>query len=148
MSDITVEMISKSSGFSMGGADSAMPQPNQAMETDVAKFDTAYGGGSGSGFAVQNVNGTNVIFQTTAVGGADPLGKMTDSVAAGISTFRSGYDNKIKRFEQIVNGEIEVSPEALLALQIEVSEFTVITELTTKVAGKSTQNIDSLLRNQ
>lgn len=70
-----------------------------------------------------------------------------DAILGGLQTLRGQFDKSLSR----VNGVLAssgVDTKTMLAMQVEVVNFTMLVDMTSKLTGKSTQTFDSLMKGQ
>jgi type III secretion system YscI/HrpB-like protein len=74
-----------------------------------------------------------------------------DSILRGLDKMSKGFDSTVGQIAQAVNsikpGET-INAADLLKLQFQLTEVTVQQDVTSKVAGKATQSLETFLKNQ
>ena len=70
-----------------------------------------------------------------------------DSILDGLQKLRTVFDKQQGRINQIMASPV-TDMKTLLAVQMEVVNFTVLVDVTSKLTGKSTQAFESLLKGQ
>jgi len=68
-----------------------------------------------------------------------------DAILQSLDNMRNGYRNLTIDIEAAI-GQIELSPQALINLQMQVSQVTLNTQLVNQVANKIEQDMNSLLK--
>lgn len=151
-------------GFDGGGLGRAFA-PNSA----VARFDEAMHAASAPApvqFAqVQQANSVTDAVPLTAVPGAGrPIEatsateravrglELTDegpgqSILDGLGRLRSIFDTQTNAVADITTGQV-LDATTLMSLQAEVVRYTVLVDVSSKLAGKSTQALDALMKGQ
>ncbi|WP_018692193.1 EscI/YscI/HrpB family type III secretion system inner rod protein [Algicola sagamiensis] len=73
---------------------------------------------------------------------------MGDKILEGLSDLKAGMNNHTTSINESVAATETMSHQELLKLQLEVQKLGMTQELMAKTAGKSTQNLDTLLKSQ
>ena len=73
---------------------------------------------------------------------------MGDKILEGLSDLKAGMNNQTTSINESVAATEAMSHQELLKLQLEVQKLGMTQELMAKTAGKSTQNLDTLLKSQ
>ncbi|HAS51186.1 MAG TPA: hypothetical protein DCS21_05385 [Gammaproteobacteria bacterium] len=68
-----------------------------------------------------------------------------DAILQSLDNMRNGYRNLTIDIESAI-GQIELSPQALISLQMQVSQVTLNTQLVNQIANKIEQDMNSLLK--
>lgn len=133
----------------------AAAQPTEASVDDVARLEAAmqHGqhapAGSGQMPPAQEVQPNQEVQPVTnAAPAAETPG---DRILDSLSRMSQGYDSAIKEVEQTLSsmqpGEMMNSAD-LLRLQFAITQVGVQQDVTGKVVGRATQNLDQFLKNQ
>ncbi len=77
--------------------------------------------------------------------GFAPIRTPGDRILAGIEGLRANYE-QVSSQTMAVARQGDLAPQALLALQMEVAQMTLGTQLVTQVASKLEQNLNTLLK--
>lgn len=80
-------------------------------------------------------------------GGAGADGTPGQTILSGLERMRGVFDDKIGGIGQRME-HAEMSVQAMVSLQAEVVEYSVLVDVSSKLAGKSTQAMDSLMKGQ
>lgn len=97
------------------------------------------------------VSGTAAMAQANAKP-AEPLhgtrkAEGGDLILEGLSRLRGTFDRQISS----INAELadpNLSVDKMMAMQMEVARFSLLVDVTSKLAGKTTQSIDTLMKGQ
>jgi type III secretion system YscI/HrpB-like protein len=133
-------------GASQGAGQSA---PSAA---DQSKFDAAMNGGQAGGVqptqAMDQVNAAQSA-QVNAVSSSEPR-SLGDAILNGLDQIRATHDMRMENIQEKLTspdgGELTV--QDAMALQFEVMQLGVEHDLTTKVADKTSQGVQTLFHNQ
>ncbi len=69
-------------------------------------------------------------------------------ILEGMSNMRNGMDRAMSELQEaVVKGDL-ASPADLLAVQLKLQQFTIQTDLTTKVVSQTEKNLDTLMKGQ
>lgn len=80
-------------------------------------------------------------------GGAGAEGTPGQTILSGLERMRGVFDDKIGGIGARME-HTEMSVQAMVSLQAEVVEYSVLVDVSSKLAGKSTQAMDSLMKGQ
>ncbi|EHS51347.1 Type III secretion system, YscI/HrpB-like protein [Rhizobium sp. PDO1-076] len=95
--------------------------------------------------AVQGIElGQKIRGVTAGKGAANNKG---DMVLDGLSNLRSVFDEQIGRLHSASTGPIN-GTEKFFSVQVEMAKFTLLMDVASKLSGKATQTIDTLLKGQ
>lgn len=70
-----------------------------------------------------------------------------DAILQGLEGLRGQFDRSMARVNTVLGAQ-NVDAKTLLAVQVEVVNFTMMVDMTSKLTGKSTQTLDSLMKGQ
>jgi type III secretion system YscI/HrpB-like protein len=70
-----------------------------------------------------------------------------DAMLNNIQKIKADYDTAVEKINLSVSA-VEITPQGLLRLQLEIARLQLQEDLMAKVASKSTQNVDTLLKSQ
>jgi type III secretion system YscI/HrpB-like protein len=131
------------------GQGQTQPGPNNLpSETDAERFQAAMNQPPGGPQEVQPAQEVQRVQDAQATQGTDNPG---DRILDGLSRMSSGYDNTMRQVQETLNtlqpGDVMSSAD-LLKLQFAITQVSVQQDVTGKVVGKATQNLDSFLKNQ
>ncbi len=70
-----------------------------------------------------------------------------DLILDGLSKLRGNFDASAQRISSVMNGA-PVDMESMLSVQVELVRFSLLTDVTSKLTGKSTQAFDTLMKGQ
>lgn len=70
-----------------------------------------------------------------------------DLILDGLSKLRGNFDASAQKIASVMNGA-PVDMEAMLSVQVELARFSLLTDITSKLTGKSTQAFDTLMKGQ
>lgn len=70
-----------------------------------------------------------------------------DTILGGLQKLRGAFDARHARVGEIM-GSKTVDTNALLAMQMEVAQYTLLVDVSSKLTGKSTQSLDTLMKGQ
>lgn len=76
---------------------------------------------------------------------ASPLSSTGDAILGGLSRLRETFDIQQTRLGQMVNGSTAAE---LVAVQLEVVQYSMLVDVTSKLTGKATQSFDTLMKGQ
>ena len=76
---------------------------------------------------------------------ASPLSSTGDAILGGLSRLRETFDVQQARLGQMVNGSTAAE---LVAVQLEVVQYSMLVDVTSKLTGKATQSFDTLMKGQ
>ncbi len=115
---------------------------------DQARFENAMSGGPGDVQAMQQ-NGGVQNMQMNGVQNSEPR-SLGDAILDGLDSIRSRHDVRMENIQEKLlsqeGGELTV--QDAMALQFEVMQLGIEHELTTKVADKTSQGVQTLFHNQ
>lgn len=128
------------------------PRPDVAAVDEVARFDAALQGGAPQPDAPAGAHAEDVKFEpvqeTAPTSAASSPG---DAILRGLermsSDFRGSVDHINKAVEGVKPGEM-MSASDLMRMQFSLTQVTMQQDVTAKVVGKATQNLDTFLKNQ
>lgn len=119
---------------------------SQPGEVAVNKFQEAMNGG-----AVDNINQTQNVNEVSQPDNIEPTEKtMGDSLLEGMEKSRTSYEDRLHNINEIINktsGET-MTPQEMMKMQFELMELNLQQDLTSKVADKSSQGVQTLFKNQ
>ncbi len=70
-----------------------------------------------------------------------------DTILQGLQKLRGTFENRHARINEIMNtGAVDTN--ALLAMQMEVAQYTLLVDVSSKLTGKTTQSLDTLMKGQ
>jgi type III secretion system YscI/HrpB-like protein len=78
---------------------------------------------------------------------ATPTANNGDMILDGLERLRGVFDAREARVSDLMSSG-SVDSRTLLAMQVEVAEFTMLVDITSKLTGKSTQIFDTLMKGQ
>lgn len=118
----------------------------QVAAGDQVRFDQAMGNPVDPQ-AVQNVNAVQNA-QTNAVAPADQT--LGDAILNGIEQMRTRHDVRMDKIQEklLETQGAELTVQDAMALQFEVMQLGIEQDLTTKVADKTSQGVQTLFHNQ
>lgn len=70
-----------------------------------------------------------------------------DTILGGLQKLRGAFDARHARVGEIMASKT-VDTNALLAMQMEVAQYTLLVDVSSKLTGKSTQSLDTLMKGQ
>lgn len=70
-----------------------------------------------------------------------------DLILDGLQKLRGNFDSSSQRIAAVMNGA-PVDAEQMLSVQVELVRFSLLTDVTSKLTGKSTQAFDTLMKGQ
>jgi type III secretion system YscI/HrpB-like protein len=116
---------------------------------DQAKFDSAMQGGqAGDVQALQQAGGPQNV-QMNAISSGEPR-SLGDAILDGLDQMRTRHDMRMENIQDKLTspegGELTV--QDAMALQFEVMQLGIEHDLTTKVADKTSQGVQTLFHNQ
>ena len=131
--------------------------PGAPSAADQAQFEQALnqsgqqngiqGGSEGGVNNVQQVDQTSQMGNVNGAQQAQPT--FGDAILNGIEKLKSGHDVRLERIEQtITESGGDMSVEQMMKLQFEVMQMGIEQDLTSKMADKSSQGVQTLFRNQ
>lgn len=83
-----------------------------------------------------------------AQSGAEPEGSLGERILGGLEKMSQSSGDALEQARSAVSPQGEVSPADLLKAQYALMQVSIQQDVTSKVAGKATQTLDSLLKNQ
>ena len=97
------------------------------------------------------VSGTSPVAETAARS-AEPLhatrkAEGGDLILEGLSRLRGTFDRQISSINAAL-ADPNLSVDKMMAMQMEVARFSLLVDVTSKLAGKTTQSIDTLMKGQ
>jgi type III secretion system YscI/HrpB-like protein len=126
--------------------DTSSGMQSQPGEGAVNKFQEAMNGG-----AVDNINQTQNVNEVSQPDNIEPTEKtMGDSLLEGMEKSRTSYEDRLHNINEIINktsGET-MTPQEMMKMQFELMELNLQQDLTSKVADKSSQGVQTLFKNQ
>ena len=139
-------VVQSSVGALVGSVATGTPSvPTPAPSADVEKFQSALASGS------QPPAGAPAVDPAAqAPDGPPAVGGGGDAILQGLNRMRNDMGGSIDRINHLVqslNGQA-LPAQDLLKIQLEVQQLTLQQELMGKVAGKATQNLDTLVKVQ
>ncbi len=99
---------------------------------------------------VQTSDGTDAVRARRALeldGATSAKPANGDMILNGLQHLRGEFNSRISRVNEVLasNG---IDTKTLFAMQVEVVNFTMLVDMTSKLTGKSTQTFDSLMKGQ
>lgn len=79
--------------------------------------------------------------------GATTRPSQGDAILGGLQKMRGTFDARHARIGEIMSGKT-VDANALLAMQMEVAQYTLLVDVSSKLTGKTTQSLDTLMKGQ
>lgn len=70
-----------------------------------------------------------------------------DTILGGLQKLRGAFDARHARVGEIMASK-SVDTNALLAMQMEVAQYTLLVDVSSKLTGKTTQSLDTLMKGQ
>lgn len=70
-----------------------------------------------------------------------------DAILGGLQRLRGFFDARHTRIGEIMNSNT-VDTNALLAMQMEVAQYSLLVDVSSKLTGKTTQSLDTLMKGQ
>lgn len=70
-----------------------------------------------------------------------------DAILNGLKTLRGAFDARSARVGEIMAAQ-SVDSRALLAMQMEVAQYSLLVDVSSKLTGKTTQSLDALMKGQ
>ncbi len=80
-------------------------------------------------------------------GAAAPKSEEGDMILDGLSRLRGVFDKEIGEVNRIMESPM-VDMKTMLAVQVEVVNFSLLVDVTSKLTGKTTQSFDTLMKGQ
>ncbi len=116
--------------------------------TDQAQFENALGGqGVDSGQHVQTTHSNLEVGQSQDLQVGRPT--LGDANLNGIEKLKANHDVRAHRIEQsIVQAKGDLTMEDMMKLQFEVMQLGIEQDITTKMADKTSNGVQTLFRNQ
>ncbi|WP_284262729.1 EscI/YscI/HrpB family type III secretion system inner rod protein [Roseicyclus amphidinii] len=71
-----------------------------------------------------------------------------DAILSGLEQLRGVFDRSLGNVSSIAEGNAVMSIGQMVELQAQVTQFSLLVDVSSKLAGKSTQAMDSLMRGQ
>jgi type III secretion system YscI/HrpB-like protein len=134
-----------------GGAGAAPATPEAPTADALARFESAMGGnpqGEPGSVAIAPVEGPGSTAQMAPT--AEPA-SAGDAILRSLERMSHGFESTVQQAQQTLSsvqpGEM-MSPADLMRTQFSLMQISVQQEITSKVVGKATQNLDSFLKNQ
>lgn len=125
--------------------DQVSPKPGGDDPADVLRFQEALGQGSPEGSAVEP---TLASFQCAPTVQNDAT--MGDKILASLKQLECSYDSMTSRLDRhladMQQGNVDAA--ALLQMQRDLQAFSLEADLVSKVAGETSQDIQTMMRNQ
>lgn len=78
---------------------------------------------------------------------AAPDAPQGDAILNGLQRLRGAFDGGLARLDQVISAP-SVDVQTLLAVQMEMVNYSLLVDTTSKLTGKSTQSFDSLMKGQ
>lgn len=75
------------------------------------------------------------------------MGTGGDTILNGIQKLRGVFDTQVGQLNQAMNGPMD-NVERMMSVQKEMLEFSVLVEVSSKLVGKSTQALETLMKGQ
>ena len=128
--------------------ESQTPQPQSA---DQADFEAAMQNGEQSASTnPHETNSTNDATQTQEVASAEQPKTIGDAILDGIQNAKETYDMHAEKVSTQLEatGDQHMSVQDAMKLQYELIQMNLQQEMTTKVADKSSQGVQTLFKNQ
>lgn len=70
-----------------------------------------------------------------------------DMILGGLQQLRSAFDAQQSRIADLMSGGIS-NTDAMLAMQMEMTNFSLLIDMTSKLASKAAQGLDTLMKGQ
>ena len=128
--------------------------PSSAEFSDLERFRSALtDGGQATAQVPAGLNPVEASPQIEVSRAPEPVAEVPspgDAILRGLNQVRQDMDLGLDRFSNMVQtlGEGPMAPQDMLKIQWEAQQIGMQFDLLGKVAGKATQNLDSLLKNQ
>lgn len=81
------------------------------------------------------------------VEGQVPVAEPGDMILNGLQKLRGVFDAREARVSQLMNSS-SIDAKMLMAVQMEVTNFTLLVDISSKLTGKTTQALDTLMKGQ
>ncbi len=93
--------------------------------------------------------GRERVRRSLELDGAKPAATSTsgDTILGGLQKLRGVFDDRNTRLNAIMKSNV-VDTNALLAMQMEVAQYTILVDVSSKLTGKATQSLDTLMKGQ
>lgn len=145
-SKVTEKFVEQSLQQGAGGGPGAASTADQ-LRFEQALNQPAEGQGVDPAQGVEQAGQAQDPSAVGQVGGAEPT--LGDTILNGIEKLKSSHDVRLERIEQTISesgGEMTI--DQMMKLQFEVMQLGIEQDLTTKVADKTSQGVQTLFRNQ
>ena len=118
--------------------------PSGQQPTQLAQAET-----TGQASGVDAAGSTERARRGLELEGAREVGKTTggDLILDGLQKLRANFDQRHAKVSEMMKSNV-VDASTLLAMQVEVVNYTMMIDLTSKLTGKSTQSFDTLMKGQ
>ena len=145
------------------------PTDQQNRGTDLAQSLTKFDDAMRNATAPGQTEGSYQVAQVTTANDATPVGAVEEptvadravaglnldprtettgqSILSGLERLRGVFDTQYSALNGNVTG-VQMDVGQMMALQAEVVKYSVLVDVTSKLAGKSTQAMDSLMKGQ
>lgn len=108
------------------------------------------GGADGLSFGQRSSvvdQGDEGVMQEPSIPDAPAVRSGGDVILDGLQQLRTAFDVREERIAGLMSST-SVNANTLMAMQVEAANFTLLTDVASKLAGKSTQAIDTLMKGQ
>lgn len=89
----------------------------------------------------------NRVRQSLELDGAPPAATSGDTILGGIEKLRGIFDTRHTHLNGIMQGNA-ADTQTLLTMQMEVAQYTLLIDVSSKLTGKATQSLDTLMKGQ
>jgi type III secretion system YscI/HrpB-like protein len=135
---------------SQSATQSAAKPPAEASADAMARLENALGAPGQQQSPVAQLDVRDGAAGVEAAGGAPPVsgGSLGDRILGGLGRLGENSRAALEQVKSAVGPTGEVSPADLLRAQSALMQVSIQQDVTSKVAGKATQTLDTLLKNQ
>jgi type III secretion system YscI/HrpB-like protein len=122
-------------------------KPLEPAPKDVDRFEKALSGEKGPGPVSSGTEPLSPAGPSQAAGSQQTLG---DAILQGIEKMKAGQENKVQEIEKTLEeiGDQPMTTQNMMKLQFDLMQLNIQQEVTSKVADKTTQGIQTLFKNQ
>jgi type III secretion system YscI/HrpB-like protein len=127
-------------------APQSLSPPVQAVASSAAVPPTVQPVQADPGFENSAVE-RNRVRQSLELDGAPPAATSGDTILGGIQKLRGIFDSRHAQLNEVMQGNA-ADTQTLLTMQMEVAQYTLLIDVSSKLTGKATQSLDTLMKGQ
>jgi type III secretion protein I len=146
MADVMGSVVQKTAEKAIAEKEGATLEVKEPKGRDVEKFQKALESGADSDERAQKVNLSSVEEKKEGESGTG----LGDRILQGMEKLKGDQDAQVEKINKLLGSPkaSEMSTQDLMKLQLELVKLTEERDVTSKVADKSSQGVQTLIKNQ